>query len=408
MSWFSNILSIAAPVAGGLIGGPFGAAAGTALGAGVSSIGNKSKDKTSSNTWSSYGQSLIQDTIGAGINYQFNKAGADYSNKLAQQNAQYWANYNSPVNQMQRLKEAGLNPNLVYGNGTVANTYDGAPNAPQIHGVNTKFMRGVEAQALKQEIANKKLSGENIAKQNNLLDAQINKTNAEADWQNIQNTIERNKNPEEFGKLLYNLKDTELKQKNEDYRKTANEADLARANYVAQTVENDLKSYEKWIEVDQEVMLDRKLFERSKLITENNLLDMRAQYQQALYELDTEYTKAQIAKDYKEIDKMCADISLIQSLSEVYASTVSLNKSAENLNKAKEVSENLDHLIKYFEARFGRYGLNGNSPIHIVAKSWLKFVQQIKKQTGVGNPEYEDTQYMKEANDYFKEAFGSH
>lgn len=38
--------------------------------------------------------------------------------------------YNSPMQQMGRLKEAGLNPNLVYGNGAVANSAS-APSAPK-------------------------------------------------------------------------------------------------------------------------------------------------------------------------------------------------------------------------------------------------------------------------------------
>lgn len=38
-------------------------------------------------------------------------------------------NYNSPQEQMKRLQEAGLNPNLVYGNGATA-TSSGAPSAP--------------------------------------------------------------------------------------------------------------------------------------------------------------------------------------------------------------------------------------------------------------------------------------
>lgn len=51
--------------------------------------------------------------------------------QLERQNAfnkEMWAmdnEYNSPAKQMARLREAGLNPNLVYGNGSVANTTKG-------------------------------------------------------------------------------------------------------------------------------------------------------------------------------------------------------------------------------------------------------------------------------------------
>lgn len=67
-----------------------------------------------------------------------NKELAQYSaqqNQLLQdrafaQNKQMWSEqnaYNSPTAQMARLKSAGLNPNLVYGNGSVGNSSGSAP-----------------------------------------------------------------------------------------------------------------------------------------------------------------------------------------------------------------------------------------------------------------------------------------
>ena len=56
----------------------------------------------------------------------------EFSNNLKMWNLQNA--YNSPAQQMQRLKEAGLNPNLVYGNGAVGNTSGNLPqyNAPTL------------------------------------------------------------------------------------------------------------------------------------------------------------------------------------------------------------------------------------------------------------------------------------
>lgn len=66
--------------------------------------------------------------IGSGLNYLFNK-------KLAQQQNQFnidmWkmqADYNSPQSQMKRFQQAGLNPNLIYGQGSSGNM----SNAPQM------------------------------------------------------------------------------------------------------------------------------------------------------------------------------------------------------------------------------------------------------------------------------------
>ena len=64
-------------------------------------------------------------------NYMNNQFAASESKKANQFNYLMWnlANeYNSPKNQMARLKEAGLNPNLVYGNGSVVgNTTTSTP-----------------------------------------------------------------------------------------------------------------------------------------------------------------------------------------------------------------------------------------------------------------------------------------
>lgn len=53
----------------------------------------------------------------------------EFSNNLKMWNLQNA--YNSPSQQMKRLKDAGLNPNLVYGNGAVGNTSGGT--LPQYH-----------------------------------------------------------------------------------------------------------------------------------------------------------------------------------------------------------------------------------------------------------------------------------
>ncbi len=52
---------------------------------------------------------------------------AEWQNARNIENWQMQNEYNSPANQMQRLKDAGLNPNLVYGNGSVVGNSANAP-----------------------------------------------------------------------------------------------------------------------------------------------------------------------------------------------------------------------------------------------------------------------------------------
>lgn len=58
---------------------------------------------------------------------------AQWQNQINRENWTMQNEYNSPTAQMQRLQEAGLNPNLVYGTGAVgnnANSVHAAPNVP--------------------------------------------------------------------------------------------------------------------------------------------------------------------------------------------------------------------------------------------------------------------------------------
>ena len=94
--------------------------------------------------------------------------------------------YNTPLAQVNRLQEAGLNPNLVYGNGTMQNVSPMASSGAQAsstpfndsiaarHARNfDAMMRGLQTAITMQELKNKKAEGENI-------ESQTNKNNADA------------------------------------------------------------------------------------------------------------------------------------------------------------------------------------------------------------------------------------
>lgn len=61
------------------------------------------------------------------LNYHYQKKMAAYQNELNLKNWRMQNEYNSPSAQMQRFMEAGLNPNLIYGQGTNGN----ASSAPE-------------------------------------------------------------------------------------------------------------------------------------------------------------------------------------------------------------------------------------------------------------------------------------
>lgn len=146
-------------IAGGLIGGPAGAAVG-------GMIGNSLSD------------------------YSANSMAQDAATQAYNRNIALWNmnnQYNSPVEQMKRLREAGLNPNLVYGNGSVVGNTSGQAAGATPYGVTKNSRQSLvdelaQTQVLESNevnIENKKAETANIIRQNELLAAQIDKIYAE-------------------------------------------------------------------------------------------------------------------------------------------------------------------------------------------------------------------------------------
>lgn len=68
--------------------------------------------------------------------YHANKRLAEFQFEKDMAMLEYQNRYNSPALQMKRLKEAGLNPNLVYGTGTVAGNMSGSAPRLNVPGIN--------------------------------------------------------------------------------------------------------------------------------------------------------------------------------------------------------------------------------------------------------------------------------
>lgn len=94
--------------------------------------------------------------------------------------------FNSPKAQMQRFKDAGLSPHLIYGQTNTApavrsSNMDVPKNmAPQIDPRSTDAINPMNYAILQEQYAN-------LQRQGNLTDAQIMKTMSEVDYKNLQN-----------------------------------------------------------------------------------------------------------------------------------------------------------------------------------------------------------------------------
>lgn len=165
----------------------------------------------------SAGASLLGNVFGSFMTNQSNK-------KIARENRSFaldmWNRnneYNTPIAQMQRLKEAGLNPNLMYGQGTTGNS-PAPPSAEGRKPTEYNFMPAIQAwQQMRMNESTRQLQ----KSQEELNHAQAAKTQAETDntkatTQNTQETIQFNR--ESRPKILqkYDLENAGISLSNEN------------------------------------------------------------------------------------------------------------------------------------------------------------------------------------------------
>jgi hypothetical protein len=121
----------------------------------------------------------ISDTVNIGVNYAMAKYQNDYNYGMwKESNA-----YNSAAAQMERLKAAGLNPNLVYGNGAVVgNSSSPVPRSADIRSPQFNILAALTAakdiQLKNAEIANKAAENANIKAQTGYIASQTRQSDA--------------------------------------------------------------------------------------------------------------------------------------------------------------------------------------------------------------------------------------
>lgn len=119
---------------------------------------------------------------------QFNKQMAEYQN---QQNLAFWQmqnNYNTPARQVQRLQEAGLNPALIYGNGSTST--GNATSAIDAAKVNAAPANGMDWGDLGAADAAKAfISGQQMSLQNKLAQSQVDLQKAQ-EQEHLQKALE--------------------------------------------------------------------------------------------------------------------------------------------------------------------------------------------------------------------------
>lgn len=135
------------------------------------------------------GSSILGGLLGSISNSSTNAANMKLAKYQYEKNLEMWNlqnEYNSPVKQMERLKEAGLNPNLVYGNGSVVgNTTSDAPsyNPPTLssyQGWSGALDNAVRSVKTAHEMQLMQTQNDNAVAQTGLINSQIKNTDAMA------------------------------------------------------------------------------------------------------------------------------------------------------------------------------------------------------------------------------------
>lgn len=155
--------------------------------------------------------------IGGGVSYLFNSMSQNRQNTLQQRNNRYWADYNSPINQMARLRAAGLNPALVYGHGQVANTFQ-PQNSVSALPTHVSLEDGLKSAMLFEDLKNRQ-------KSNKLLDKNIQSTDEDIKGKKLDNARKEASNPTLMGQndLQSIINDNNLKLEDITRKNTENE-----------------------------------------------------------------------------------------------------------------------------------------------------------------------------------------
>jgi hypothetical protein len=237
--------------------------------------------------------------------------------------------YNHPTQQMERLRQAGLNPNLVYGKGadntatmvktgTVTTNNQPAPKnenwvGPAVKGMQDAFMQAAQ-------IRNLQSTHDNISKQNALMDADIKvkdaqRTNIEAQ---TAKTLSDNDRTVFDLKLSNELRDTikdnmivENALKHQAHELNFSKFDLEKlrtTNDVKKTLQDIVESKQRVIESRNRVELS----DTQKLINEGEI--RKLEMLNKMLETDVEYKEKNAKLDYdlksSELDNKDADLYL--------------------------------------------------------------------------------------------------
>ena len=271
--------------------------------------------------------------VGGGISYMFNSFSQNRQNSLQQRNNRYWADYNSPINQIARLRAAGLNPALVYGNGQVANTYQ-AQNSVATPNVGPSLTDGISSVMLFEDLKKRK-------KENTLLDKNIKSVEEDIKGKQLDNARKQASDPTKMGQ--------------NDLQSIINDNNFKLANIQRTNSEIENLRLENGIKTTEQQLLNLDLDFKSTYGRGQAYLDMlnsAAALEYAKLQNDTYLERWLYQKNYTnaQIKEIKATISNLHALEK-------LNKATKDKTNAVTDNLKIDHAIKVLESQLKGYTL---------------------------------------------------
>lgn len=123
--------------------------------------------------------------IGGLLSNSASAKAAEEAGKAARDLWRMQAEYNTPANQVARLRAAGLNPNLIYGNGsTNTGNMSSAPQFTEPAKKDYSFLQAIDKVGIYLQMKNLQQTNENLRAQTDDIKAQTRQRNAQADYDN--------------------------------------------------------------------------------------------------------------------------------------------------------------------------------------------------------------------------------
>lgn len=290
-------------------------------------------------------------------------------------NEQQWAmwratnEYNSPAAQMQRYKDAGLNPNLIYGQQNTASPVQvGTAQAPKssISGFGNPFLDFANMLSVKQDVHRKEL-------ENHLLEQTLEERKKSFELGNDKTVSEIDKNKSDISVNEKMIDKMQSDIERNGYLNTLSQLDAQIKNFETEDFDrlrkirqNELEKSNNSVESSKLLVTNQKL--QNELLGANiELATFQLQLDYAEYVLKNALTEESLSriglneteakKKLQEIDNMKKQIDVMASQIDLNQSNIDMNDSNIFTNKVRRQKMRWDIGSDWFKNIFGNRGV---------------------------------------------------